>query len=59
MLEKIIGLNILRVLEEVEEAARICAKNSPVLEDNVKILCDGNTRPFVRAIYPAAVHSVG
>lgn len=51
--EKVIGLNIIRVLKEVEEVARN-AKGWPVLEDEVKQLWSENFRAFVRKEYPQA-----
>lgn len=51
--EKVIGLNIIRVLKEVEEVARN-ARGWPVLEDEVTQLWCENFRAFVRKEYPQA-----
>lgn len=54
--EKIIGLNTIRVLKEVEDTRHKHAKVLPVLEDEVKQLWDENVRAFVRSRYPVAEH---
>lgn len=54
--EKVIGLNIIRVLKEVEDTGRKYAKELPVLEDEIKPLWDENLRAYVRSRYPAAEH---
>lgn len=51
--EKVIGLNIIRVLKDVEEVAKK-ARVWPVLEDEVKQLWNENFRAFVRNEYPDA-----
>ncbi|KAI9877145.1 MAG: hypothetical protein M1830_004695 [Pleopsidium flavum] len=56
--KKVIGLNTIRVLKEVEEAGHRHTKDLPVLEDEVKQLWDENMRAFVRSKYPAAEHDV-
>ena len=52
-IEKVIGLNIIRVLGDVE-VARDQARSLPILEDNVKQLWNDDFRGFVRTEYPNA-----
>jgi membrane dipeptidase len=53
-IEKVLGLNIIRVLAEVEKVA-IKMRNEgqiPVLEDTVKQLWSNEIRAYVRSVYP-------
>lgn len=54
--EKVIGLNIIRVLKDVEEVSK-SARTWSVLEDDVKQLWDEDFRAFVRKEYPDAEHN--
>ena len=51
-IEDIIGLNIIRVLEEVERAAKGLSASAVPLEDEVKQLWNDNIRNYVRSVYP-------
>ena len=53
--EKVIGLNLIRVMKEVEMVAAASTK-LPVLEDHVKQIWDNDIRAFVRKLYPHAEH---
>ena len=55
--EKVIGLNIIRVLGQVEAVAKQ-SKTDPMLEDETKQLWDESVRAFVRSTYPAAAHDI-
>ncbi|KAF2869626.1 renal dipeptidase family [Massariosphaeria phaeospora] len=50
----VMGLNIIRVLQDVEDAARILEAQIPVLEDAVKHLWNADFRKFVESEYPDA-----
>ncbi|KKK14121.1 hypothetical protein P175DRAFT_0434291 [Aspergillus ochraceoroseus IBT 24754] len=52
--EKIVGLNIIRVLEEVEVRSAHCRDQHPVMEDSVKQLWNDQFRAMVRQTYPLA-----
>jgi membrane dipeptidase len=52
--KKVIGLNIIRVLKDVEKVARNLRGREPVLEDEVKQLWNNDFRAFVRSQYPNA-----
>ncbi|KAJ2902512.1 renal dipeptidase family [Zalerion maritima] len=54
--EKVMGLNVIRVLKEVENVARVSSSLLPVLEDGVKQLWNDDIRAFVRREYPSAQH---
>lgn len=54
-IEKVMGLNIIRVLKEVEEVAK-ASESLPVLEDPVKQLWNNDIRAYVRKMYPNAEH---
>lgn len=56
--EKIIGHNVIRVLEEVEAHAVECKTQLPVLEEGVKQLWNNNFRATVEQIYPLAEKSL-
>lgn len=49
--EKVIGLNIIRVLKEVETVAGM-RKQLPSVEDRVKQLWSDEIRGYVRQVYP-------
>lgn len=53
-IEKVIGLNIVRVLKDVEVVSMEKSKGLPVLEDNVKQLWNEDIRSYIRRVYPAA-----
>ena len=52
--EKVIGLNLIRVLSEVEKVAADQGKTLPVAEDKVKQLWSDDVRAYVRKVYPDA-----
>ncbi|KAM3427504.1 hypothetical protein MY4824_009410 [Beauveria thailandica] len=54
-IEKVMGLNLIRVFKQVEEVAAASDK-LPVLEDGVKRLWNNDIRAFVRKLYPNAEH---
>ncbi|KAF2501662.1 hypothetical protein BU16DRAFT_477513 [Lophium mytilinum] len=51
--EKILGLNVIRVMKDIESVSR-SSKDWPVLEDKVAQLWDEKFRAFVRNEYPNA-----
>ena len=51
-IEKILGLNIVRVLEDVEKVAESSRQTTPVLEDQIKQLWSHGIRNYVRSVYP-------
>ncbi|KAF2201390.1 hypothetical protein GQ43DRAFT_415931 [Delitschia confertaspora ATCC 74209] len=51
-IEKIIGLNVIRVMGEVETVAETQRATAPVLEDSVKQLWNDDIRAYVRKVYP-------
>ncbi|KAF2815499.1 uncharacterized protein BDZ99DRAFT_197355 [Mytilinidion resinicola] len=51
--EKVLGLNVVRVLNDIESVSR-SSKDWPVLEDKVEQLWDEDFRAFVRKAYPNA-----
>lgn len=54
---KVMGLNLLRVMHDVEAVARAPASAAlPVLEDGVKQLWNDDIRAFVKREYPHAEH---
>ncbi|KGO61823.1 Peptidase M19, renal dipeptidase [Penicillium expansum] len=55
--EKVIGLNIIRVLGEVEAQAAKMKSQSAVMEDGVKQLWNNNFRATVESVYPDAEKS--
>ena len=50
--EKVIGLNLIRVLRSVEKVAEETFDTAPVLEDKVKQLWNEDIRSYVRQVYP-------
>lgn len=54
--EKIMGLNVIRVLREVEDVAASQKGLLPVLEDAVPQLWDDGIRAYVKKLYPDAEH---
>ncbi|KAF4761413.1 hypothetical protein HAV15_006678 [Penicillium sp. str.  len=52
--EMVVGLNIIRVLEEVEARATKLKSQSAVMEDEVKQLWNDNFRATVESVYPHA-----
>ena len=50
--KKIIGLNLIRVLTEVEDASKRLHSVLHTMEDTVEPLWDANVRTFVRSQYP-------
>lgn len=54
-IKKVMGLNLVRVIKEAEEASRRM-RATPVLEDKVKQLWSDDIRSFVRKLYPNAEH---
>jgi membrane dipeptidase len=52
--EKVIGLNIIRVLNAVETVSMEKSKSLPVMEDSVKQLWSNDIRSYVRQLYPEA-----
>ncbi|KAJ5954132.1 Peptidase M19 renal dipeptidase [Penicillium viridicatum] len=55
--EKVVGLNIIRVLGEVEARAAKLKSQSAVMEDEVKQLWNDNFRATVESVYPDAEKS--
>lgn len=56
--EKIIGYNVIRVLEDVEAQAVECKTRCPVLEEGVNQLWNDNFRAMVEHVYPWAEKSL-
>lgn len=56
--KKIIGYNIIRVLEGVEAQALKCKARSPVLEEGVKQLWNDQFRAVIERAYPSAEKSL-
>ncbi|KAG6035464.1 hypothetical protein E4U40_002424 [Claviceps sp. LM458 group G5] len=54
--EKIMGMNVIRVLREVEDVAASQKGLLPVLEDAVPQLWDDGIRAYVKKLYPHAEH---
>lgn len=54
--EKVIGLNLIRVLRDVEEFAASHHRSISVLEDKVPQLWDDGIRTHVKRLYPNAEH---
>ncbi|KID94788.1 Peptidase M19, renal dipeptidase, partial [Metarhizium majus ARSEF 297] len=54
--EKVIGLNLIRVLRDVEEFAASHRQSISVLEDKVPQLWDDGIRTHVKRLYPNAEH---
>ncbi|KAK4153864.1 renal dipeptidase family [Chaetomidium leptoderma] len=54
--KKVMGLNVIRVMKQVEEVARENSAKLPVLEDPVKQLWNDDIRAYVRREYPHAEH---
>ncbi|KAK9443358.1 Peptidase M19, renal dipeptidase [Metarhizium brunneum] len=54
--EKVIGLNLIRVLRDVEEFAASHCRSISVLEDKVPQLWDDGIRTHVKGLYPNAEH---
>lgn len=54
--EKVIGLNLIRVFREVEDFAASRDQTLPVLEDKVPQLWDEGIRAYVKKLYPSAEH---
>ncbi|KAH0593814.1 hypothetical protein MHUMG1_08566 [Metarhizium humberi] len=54
--EKVIGLNLIRVLRDVEEFAASHRRSISVLEDRVPQLWDDGIRTHVKRLYPNAEH---
>jgi membrane dipeptidase len=52
--EKVIGLNVIRVLKAVETVSTEKWKSLPVMEDSVKQLWSNEVRSYVRQLYPKA-----
>lgn len=52
--EKVIGLNVLRVLEGVELHSVLCKAKYPVMQEEVKQLWNERFRGIVRQAYPHA-----
>ena len=52
--EKIIGLNIIRVLKDVERVSKEEHEDLPVMEDKIKQLWSDGIRSYVRQVYPDA-----
>lgn len=52
--QKILGLNIIRVLEQVEAISASCWDNLPVMGEDVKQLWNDTFRATVRQHYPEA-----
>jgi membrane dipeptidase len=53
-IEKIIGLNVIRVLKEVERVADGTNKAQPVLEDDLPHMWDESLRKLISQTYPDA-----
>lgn len=56
-IEKVLGLNIIRVLEATELCASKLKNTSPTMEDSVKQLWKDNFRAMVEGVYPHAEKS--
>ena len=56
--KNIMGLNIIRVLKDVEAVAKNWAGKEPILEDEVRQLWNSEFRAFVRAQYPNAQQDI-
>lgn len=56
--EKVIGLNLIRVLRDVEEFAASHCRSISVLEDKVPQLWDDGIRTHVKRLYPNAEHDM-
>lgn len=54
-IEKILGLNIIRVLQAIENVAQENKTLLPVLQDSVKPLWNDQIKAHVRSLYPNAV----
>jgi membrane dipeptidase len=54
--EKVIGLNVIRVMEDVEKVANATSRTLPVLQDEVKQLWVNEFRAWCREQYPNAEH---
>lgn len=54
-IEKVIGLNIIRVLKDVERLSNEELEDLPALEDTIQQLWNDDIRAYVRQVYPDAV----
>lgn len=56
--QKILGLNIIRVLEQVETVSASCQDQLPVMVESIKQLWNDEFRATVRQHYPEAEHDI-